>query len=143
EINFLDDFEHGLRLEGRTIETLLDRSQKLRVEGFLLQTQEFVTTGIADAHSLPPCQWLSSASITGVPFGKMVGANDEGFKAVLICSMRWWRAPGWRLTRPGIRAIRWRRRGREKFRGRKKEERHNESSASQIGKRRDHAPRIR
>src|SRR5262249_45063544 len=37
--------------------------------------QEFVTTGIADAHSLPPCQWLSSASITGVPFGKMVGAN--------------------------------------------------------------------
>src|SRR5262249_26381456 len=74
EINFLDDFEHGLRLEGRTIETLLDRSQKLRVEGFLLQTQEFVTTGIADAHSLPPCQWLSSASITGVPFGKMVGA---------------------------------------------------------------------
>jgi len=56
---------------------LLDRSQKLRVEGFLLQAQEFVTTGIADAHSLPPCQWLSSASISGVPFGKMVGATDR------------------------------------------------------------------
>src|SRR5262249_29255898 len=33
-------------------------------------------TGIADAHSLPPCQWLSSASITGVPFGKMVGGES-------------------------------------------------------------------
>lgn|SRR5215468_10735998 len=52
-------------------------------------------------------------------------------------------APATDLTRPGIRAIRWRRRGREKFRGRKKEERHDESSAGQIGKRRDHAPRIR
>src|SRR5262249_23201611 len=67
------------------IETLLDRSQKLRVEGFLLQTQEFVTTGIADAHSLPPCQWLSSASITGVPFGKMVGAMSSGTQ---YCSLR-------------------------------------------------------
>src|SRR5262249_16454565 len=74
KIHFFDNFEYGVRLEGRTIETLLNSCQKLRIKSFRFQAQKFFIARIVHAHNLPPSQWLSSASITGVAFGKMVRA---------------------------------------------------------------------
>ena len=70
KVDFLDDAEHGLRLEGRTIKSLLDLGGKAGIEGFGIKPLDDFAVAVANPHWL---NLLDKGATGWYPAGHMSG----------------------------------------------------------------------